>query len=122
MRRPTLPLCLLVLSLTLACFAPIEPRPSLEFDPAELPAAQVGVRYEATVTITLYVTPVFSMSIAQGNLPDGLTLVYVEHDNFAKITGTPTQAGTFKFVISASCLGTNVSGQTGEKEYVIEVK
>lgn len=121
-RTRTFFLCLLVLSLTLACFAPVEPRPGLEFDPAQLPAARVGVPYEATVRVQGNVTPVFLFGVAEGSLPDGLRWEYHEHDDFAKISGAPTRAGTFTFKLSASCLGTNVSGQTGEIEYTIEVK
>lgn len=122
MRRPALFIGLFVLFLTLACFAPIEPRPDLKFDPARLPAAQIGVQYEATITVTLNVTPVFRISVAAGNLPNGLKLEYHANDTFAKITGTPTQAGTFQFKVLAMCLGTNVNGQSGEMEYIIEVK
>ena len=124
MKKPFRPLwiAVLVLSLTLACFRDPRPRPTLEFDPLELPAAQVGVAYEATVTISQNVTPVYWIALADGALPDGLTLEYNKNDNFAKIIGAPTSAGTFKFVVGAACLGTSVSGQTGQKEFVIEVK
>jgi hypothetical protein len=121
-RSHILTLCLLVLSLTLACYVPIEPRPDLEFDPAELAAAQVGVPYEAIIHVRGNVTPVFLFSVPEGTLPDGLTWEYHEHDDFAKITGTPVRAGTFAFKVSVSCLGTNVSGQSGEMEYKIEVR
>jgi hypothetical protein len=109
-----------VFSLTLGC-SPTEPTQSLQFDPVKLPAAQVGVTYEATVTVQRNVTPVFSMGVAQGTLPSGLALEYHKYDNSARITGTPTNAGTFKFKVFAWCLGTNVSGQEGEMDYVIEV-
>jgi hypothetical protein len=112
----------LILALTLACFRDPRPRPALEFDPLELPAAQVDVAYEATITVSQNVTPVYWMQLVDGALPDGLTLEYHEHDSFAKIVGTPTRAGTFKFSVGAACLGTSVNGQMGQKEYVIEVK
>jgi hypothetical protein len=51
-----------------------------------------------------------------------LKLEYTEHDRFVKITGIPEKAGIYKFKIYAYCLGTNVSGQTGEMEYTIVVK
>ena len=97
-------------------------RPALEFDPLELPAAQTGVAYEATITVSQNVTPVYWMKVVEGALPDGLTLEYNENDSFAKIVGTPTSAGTFKFSVGAACRGTSVNGQMGQKEYVIEVK
>jgi hypothetical protein len=115
-------IAMLALSLTLACFRDPRPRPALEFDPATLPAAQVGVRYEATITVSQNATPVYWMSVSDGALPDGLTLEYHEHDSFAKIVGIPTLAGTFNFTISAACLGTSVNGQMGQKEYTLEVK
>ena len=107
---------------TLSCIPTSTPRPDLEFDPLELPAAQVGVKYEATITVSQNVTPVYLMDVVEGTLPDGLTLEYHEHDSFVKITGTPSLVGTFRFTIGASCLGTSVNGQTGQMEYVIEVK
>lgn len=122
MRRLTFFSCLLVLFLALACFPDPRPRPRLELDPAELPAARLGVPYEARITVSGNVTPVYMVLVAEGNLPDGLNLEYVEHDVFATITGTPTRAGTFSFTISARCLGTSVSGQVGEMKYVLEVK
>ncbi len=115
-------IAVLVLALTLACFPDRSPRPNLVFDPLELPAAQVGATYEATITVSQNVTPVYWMKVTDGALPDGLTLEYHEHDSFAKITGTPTRAGTFKFAVGAACLGTSVSGQTGQMEYGMEVK
>lgn len=120
--RKSLWILIPVLFLTLACFRDPRPRPALEFDPLELPAAQVGVAYEATISISQNLTPVYLVSIVDGTLPDGLTLEYQEHESFAKIIGTPTYAGTFKFTVWAGCLGTSVNGQTGQKEFVIEVK
>jgi hypothetical protein len=112
---------LLALALTLACFAPVEPRPDLSFEPASLADARVGVPYEATITVRGNVTPVFLFSVEKKNLPEGLTWEYHEHDDFARIKGTPTRAGTFTFQVSASCLGTNVSGQSGQAQYTLEV-
>jgi hypothetical protein len=111
-----------VLAVTLSCFSDRSPRPILEFEPLELLAAQVGVAYDVTITVSQNVTPVYWMKVVVGALPDGLTLEYNENDNFAKVVGTPTSAGTFKFAVGAACRGTSVNGQMGQKEYVIEVK
>jgi hypothetical protein len=111
-----------ILGITLACFPDLRLRPDLEFDPVELPAARVDVVYEATIAVSQNVTPVYWMVLSEGTLPDGLTFEYHENDSFAKIVGTPTRAGTFKFMIGAACLGTSVNGQTGQKEYILEVK
>ncbi len=115
-------IAVLVLASTLACFPDRRPRPNLVFDPLELPAAQAGAAYEATITVSQNVTPVYWMKIVEGALPDGLTFEYNENDNFAKIVGAPTSAGTFKFAVGAACRGTSVNGQTGQMEYGIEVK
>jgi hypothetical protein len=106
----------------LACFPDTSPRPALKFDPEELPAGQLNIPYEVQVQVSQNVTPVFTMSISEGALPAGLTLEYVENDDFARITGSPHETGTFKFTISAMCYGTNVSGQAGQMEYTIVVK
>jgi len=111
-----------MLAVTLTCVSSATPRPNLAFDPLELPAAQVGLAYEATITISQNVTPVYWMAVGEGALPDGLTFEYHEHDSFAKIVGTPTATGAFKFSVKVACLATSVNGQTGQKEYVIEVK
>jgi hypothetical protein len=114
-------IAILILLVILACAPETSPRPDLVFDPLELPTAQVDVPYEATITVSQNVTPVYWMKVVDGVLPDGLTLEYHENDSFAKINGIPTRTGTFKFVIGAACLGTSVNGQVGQKEYLIEV-
>jgi hypothetical protein len=112
------------LVVTVACLCGITPtpRPELKFDPDALPSAQVGIPYKAIIQVSQNVTPVFTLFVSEGELPGGLTLEYVENDSQARITGTPIQTGTFKFLVTAMCLGTSVSGQTGEKEYLIVVE
>ncbi len=124
------PIALVVLAFvifaTMACMCssvvpfldPVEP---LVFDPDLLPDAQVGVPYEVTISISQNRTPAGDFSLSEGALPPGLELVYVQAEDTAKITGTPTQAGTFAFTISVWCYGTSVNGQTGDKQYIIGV-
>ncbi len=73
-------------------------------------------------TISGNETPVDGFSISEGSLPAGLTIQREEHENVAHIAGTPQEAGSYKFKIFVWCLGTNVSGQVGEKEYSIAVQ
>jgi hypothetical protein len=117
------PIALMLLSLPViaACLFGTSPRPALKFDPEELPAGQLNIPYEIQVQVSQNATPVFNMFISEGALPEGLTLEYVENDDFAKITGTPGEAGTFKFAIAAMCYGTSVNGQMGQMEYTIVV-
>ncbi len=113
------PLLLLAAAL-LACG---DRRPAaLAFSPAELPEAQVGRPYSATISVSGNVTPVGDMFVDTGALPPGLQLTFDETSRTAEISGTPTEAGTFKFAVGAWCFGTNVSGQTGEQEFELVVQ
>jgi len=94
---------------------------ALIFSPGELPDAHAGVYYEANIHISNNSTPAGGYDLAEGSLPPGLQLEYVDADYSAWIYGTPTQAGTFPFTISVWCYGTMESGQTGEKQYTLVV-
>lgn len=118
-RVSALLLCLAMTSTTAAC----DTRPSLVFAPDTLPDAAVGVPYSAVITISGNLTPVFRIS-ADLELPAGLALGYDPdvRGNRAELRGTPTVAGTYTLTISAWCLGTNVSGQTGSHAYTLLVR
>jgi hypothetical protein len=94
----------------------------LKFDPDALPNAQAGVSYEARISITQNATPAGEFSISEGALPKGLTLEKLPGEDAVRIAGTPEETGTFTFKVFVWCFGTNVSGQTGDKEYTITVK
>jgi hypothetical protein len=55
-------------------------------------------------------------------LPRSPTLERVQGEDSVRIVGTPAETGTLTFKVFVWCYGTNVSGQTGEKEYTIRVK
>jgi hypothetical protein len=93
----------------------------LIFTPDKLPDAQEGLSYDVTISISQNRTPVGSISVSEGTLPPGFELIYIQAESSAKITGIPTQAGSYTFTIRASCFGTNTSGQQGEKQYSIVV-
>lgn len=112
--------CTLLLSLSCALFGP--ERGPLVFQPDELPAAQVGFPYQAKIGITGNVTPAGSFSVQENTLPPGLTLEVLKGEDAARLFGTPARAGTYEFKVFVWCYGTNVSGQTGEKEYTLVVK
>ena len=107
---------------TLSCFLFTPARGPLKFSPAVLPDAQLGVPYEATITISGNATPAGQFSLSEGVLPNGLTLEKVEGADSVLLRGTPQAAGTFKFKVFVWCYGTNVSGQDGEQEYSLTVK
>jgi hypothetical protein len=96
-------------------------RQPLILEPAALPPAQKGVAYDAALGVSQNETPVVDFYITEGALPDGLVIEHVEAEDTAKITGIPTESGTFTFTILVQCYGTSVSGQQASREYVIIV-
>jgi hypothetical protein len=95
---------------------------SLVFSPESLPEAHVGKPYTVIITLSNQHTPAFSMDMPPDNLPAGLTGTFDEEKQTYTIAGIPLQAGVYSARLSAVCYGTNVSGQTGEKDYQIVVK
>jgi hypothetical protein len=97
-------------------------RGPLVFSPEDLPPARVGQAYEVKIAISNNDTPVGQFSVASADLPPGISLLHIDTEDSATLSGIPTQAGTYTFTLSAWCYGTNVSGQTGEKVYTIVVE
>lgn len=95
--------------------------PYLGFVPNAMPKGQVGVYYFAIIKITNNKTPAGEFSISMGSLPRGLTLQRLTGQDAVLISGTPQETGAFHFVLNVWCYGTNYSGQTGTKDYVISV-
>ena len=102
-------------------FCTLTPRPALQLLPEKMPDAKVGSLYKVEFVITGNVTPVGNYSISAGALPPGLELIMEEQLHTARISGTPTQSGSYHFIVSVWCYGTNVSGQTGDKQYTLVV-
>jgi hypothetical protein len=97
-------------------------RGALNFTPDKLPDAHAGQAYEAIITVTGNRTPVGDLYVSGGSLPDGMTLDFTRgSSNAGTLQGTPTTAGRYVFTVSAWCLGTNVSGQAGDQNYVLVV-
>ncbi len=118
----TLSTTLLIVLLSISCVLLLPSGGELKFDPDQLPDAQVGTAYNVEIHVTENRTPVGNFATGAADLPGGLKLEKVEGvEDTARITGVPAEAGTFTFKIRVWCYGTNVSGQTGEKEYTIVV-
>ena len=94
----------------------------LQFSPDTLPGGQVDQAYKVVITLSNQRTPAFNMGAGDDHLPPGLKGAFDQEKQTYTIEGTPTQAGAFPLKISAVCYGTNVSGQTGEKEYQLVIK
>ena len=107
--------------LVAGCHGPGD-RPALGFEPAQLPAAQVGQPYDVVIRVTHNRTPVDSVTLGGGALPAGLTLAKAPNGIGARIVGQPASAGTATFTVRVTCFGTNVSGQSGSRSYTLVVR
>ncbi len=95
---------------------------SLDLEPREFIAANVGKPYRQKVKVTNTDTPLADVRVSDGELPPGLKLLFdkKQHDHFF-IEGTPVQAGHYPFTISMGCFGTNFPGRVGSRKVAIEV-
>jgi len=66
----------------------------LQLNSTSVPSGQVGVPYSSTLTASGGALP-YTWSVSSGSLPTGLTL----GASNGQISGTPTQAGSFPFMI-----------------------
>lgn len=98
------------LSITIGDADPVED--PLEIVTTELADGTVDVDYTDELAATGGIEP-YAWSIADGQLPDGLTL----EESTGAITGTPTAAGTFSFTVQV----TDEDGETATRELSIEV-
>lgn len=117
--------CLFSLFAVLAVASSACRKTPLEFSPGALPEGTVGQPYRVQVQVQGADTPVGGMSVTTGALPPGLELHFDRHEgpkNTATIEGTPTRPGEYPITVDAWCYGTNVSGQTGAREYRIVVR
>jgi hypothetical protein len=71
----------------------------LEITTTELPQGAVGAAYSATVSASGGAEP-YAWSIASGSLPPGVTL-----SSTGLLSGTPTSAGRFDFIVRATDAG-----------------
>jgi len=94
----------------------------LVFSPDTLPEGQVGEEYEVVITLTGQRTPAFEIGAPDNSLPFGLEGTFDQDKQTYTIEGIPLEDGTFDLAVSAVCYGTQVSGQTGEKDYQLVIK
>ncbi|WP_460828383.1 putative Ig domain-containing protein, partial [Marilutibacter aestuarii] len=85
--------------------------PTIVLDPATLAAGTAGQAYAATVSATGGSAP-YSFAVSAGSLPTGLSLA-----NDGTLSGTPTEAGSFNFAVTA----TDAHGQTGMQSHALEI-
>ena len=85
--------------------------PTIVVGPSSLPNATFGAAYSQTLTATGGASP-STFAVTAGSLPGGLSL-----SSAGVLSGTPTAAGTFNFVATAS----DANGHTGSRAYTMTV-
>lgn len=89
--------------------------PSLTLSPATLAAATRGVAYSQQITAAGGTAP-YTFAITAGALPAGLTL-----SSTGMVAGTPTQAGSFSFTVSATDASTGAGPYAASRSYTLVV-
>ena len=84
----------------------------IDFSPATLPAAQVGVAYSQSFTGSNGVGP-YTFAVTAGSLPAGLTLA-----PGGTLSGTATAGGSFSFTVTVT---DTFSSRTGSRPYTFSV-
>jgi hypothetical protein len=85
---------------------------TITLSPTSLPISMVGVYYSQTITASGGTLP-YTFAVTAGSLPPGLTL----DPSTGVLSGTPTTAGTYGFVVTA----TDASGCHGSHDYNVSV-
>ena len=83
---------------------------TITVNPASLPGGTIGTGYSQSVSASPAGS--YSFAVTSGALPNGLSL----NTSTGAITGTPTNAGTFTFTITAS-----VGGCSGSRSYTVAI-
>jgi len=85
--------------------------PTIALSPATLPNGMLGTPYSQTITASGGTGP-YTFAVTMGTLPPGLTLA-----TNGTLSGTPTSAGSFTFVVTA----TDHGGDKGSRTYTLVV-
>ena len=100
-------------------------RSDIDIHPKSLPKVIVGQPYRLELTAKKNETPISGFAIESGQLPSGLSLVFIRQessgDYTATIEGTPKEVGEFTVTIVAWGYGTQCSATSGRREYLIRV-
>lgn len=93
----------------------LNPTP-LTLTPGNLPDAVAGSAYAETIEVTNGIAPYVFGAVNPAALPPGLTLT-----NGGLVSGTPTAAGTYTFVVVATDATTGTGPNAGQRTYTMQV-
>jgi len=93
----------------------------LRLRPEALPAAAVQAAYAASICVSNPGNPIAGFEVESGELPEGLRLAHARGEDCARIEGTPTRPGRYRFAVAAWEFGTMRSGRTGRVAYVLDI-
>lgn len=97
-------------------------QPALTIEPAELPEATAGQFYQQSFKVVGAKTPVGTVVIESGALPEGLALQHVKREPNFEISGQTHKVGVYQFTIRSESYGTQCPGQkTSSKPYTLIV-
>ena len=115
---------LLLLLLFIFFYSSVQAQPLLKFFPDSLHRAKVGEFYEARIYLLNNHTPIdyFVATTKNDSFPKELVWEFNDSTNYGIIKGIPQKTGEYEFTVKVSCFGTQVSGQTGSKEYKLSIK
>ena len=86
---------------TIQAYISITVQPRLSFQTTSLPDSARGLNYGASVYIVGGRAP-YTVQVASGALPDGLTISSSPYGNTFNVTGVPTKDGLFQFTAQVS--------------------
>lgn len=78
--------------------------------------------YHVEIQLTNAKTPPFYFYVVEDKLPKGLEFTWEDRMPSAILEGTPGESGTFTITLSVGCLGTNITGQSGSRKYILIIE
>lgn len=121
LRSPFFIVCFLLVDVCLCCLTTCWGT-RLHFSPDQLPNGRVGEAYRVEIQPTNARTPIYDFWIPPEDLPEGLTFTWEKDMPAGILEGIPEKAGTFTLTVNAGCYATNISGQSGEITYTLEIE
>jgi len=86
---------------TIQAYISINVQPPLSFQTTSLPDSALGLNYGGSLYIVGGRAP-YTVQVASGGLPDGLTISSTPYGNTFNVTGVPTKDGLFQFTAKVS--------------------